>query len=404
MLTRLISMQITDNKKEDRIIPFFRLAFRPFFLSGALFSIAALLIWGNFLLGVWQWAFYVNPFWWHAHEMLFGFGGAIIIGFLLTAVQTWTGIPSARGWKLALLFFLWLAARLGMLLIQEPTKWLTIVDLIWLPLSAVMLAQPVIKAKKWHNLPFVPLLLLMTAINGQMHYAAFHTDHSLAMQAAGNGLLLITILMLILGGRVIPFFTSARLGFAQPKRLRWLELMALLPIGLVLLVKMDLLSIHTGMVAVLLLIACIANTWRFLRWKPWLTLSEPLLWSLHLSYAFIILGLLLLALTSIAEWSYAMAFHILAIGGMGGLILAMICRVTLGHTGRPMQLPSRIVGFALVLPAFSALLRSVLPELAPDFRISFYAISILLWVLAYGTFLVFYSGMLWQKRIDGKLG
>ncbi|MCK5894240.1 MAG: NnrS family protein [Endozoicomonadaceae bacterium] len=397
-------MQITDKKKEDRIIPFFRLAFRPFFLSGALFSIVALLVWGNFLLGVWQWTFYVNPLWWHAHEMLFGFGGAIIIGFLLTAVQTWTSIPSVRGWNLALLFFIWLAARLGMLLIQEPIEWLAIVDLIWLPLSAVMLAQPVIKAKKWHNLPFVPLLLLMTAINGQMHYAAFHADHSLAMQAASSGLLLITVLMLMLGGRVIPFFTSARLDFAQPNRLRWLELMALLPTGLVLLIKVSLLSVNTSMITVLLLIACIANTWRLLRWKPWLTLSEPLLWSLHLSYAFIILGVLCFALTPIAEWIYVMALHILAIGGMGGLILAMICRVTLGHTGRPMQLPSRIVGFALALPAFSALLRSVLPELVPDLRSSFYVISILLWVVAYGTFLVFYSGMLWQKRADGKLG
>ena len=397
-------MQITDKEKENRILPFFRLAFRPFFFGGALFSIVALSAWGSFLLGGWPMAFYTNPFWWHTHEMLFGFGGAIIVGFLLTAVQTWTGILGVRGWQLAFLFLLWLAARLGMLLVQEPTGWLTIVDLMWLPLSAVMLARPVIKAKGWRNLLFVPLLLLMTVINGQMHYAAFHGDHSLAMQAAESGLLLITVLMLVLGGRVIPFFTSVRLGFSQPERLRWLELAALVPTGLVVLAKVSLVPVNTGLVVTLLLIASAANTWRFLRWKPWLTLQEPLLWSLHLSYACIVLGLLLLALTPLSGWDDAIALHILAIGGMGGLILAMICRVTLGHTGRPLQLPDRAVGFALGLPVFSALVRSVLPELVPDSRIGFYFISILLWILAYGTFLIFYGDMLFQKRVDGKPG
>lgn len=347
-------------------------------------------------------AFYANPFWWHTHEMLFGFGGAIIVGFLLTAVQTWTGIPGVRGWQLACLFLLWLTARLGMLLIQEPTEWLAIVDLIWLPLSAMMLAQPVIEAKKWRNLVFVPLLLLMAAINGQMHYATFHADPLFAIQAAGNGLLLITVLMLVLGGRVIPFFTSVRLGFPQPERLRWLELTALLPIVLALLAKVSLLSVNTNMIGVLLFIAGIANTWRFLRWKPWLTLHEPLLWSLHLSYAFIVLGLLLLALTAIIGLNAAAALHVLAIGGMGGLILAMICRVSLGHTGYPMQLPNKAIGFALGLPAFSALARSVVPELAPDLQSGCYLVSILLWILAYGTFLIFYSNKLLQKRIDGK--
>ena len=397
-------MQITDNEKENRIIPFFRLAFRPFFLGGALFSIVALSVWGSFLLGGWQMAFYTNPFWWHTHEMLFGFGGAIIVGFLLTAVQTWTGIPGVRGWQLACLFLLWLTARLGMLLVQEPTMWLTIVDLLWLPLSAVMLARPVIKAKGWRNLLFVPLLLLMAVINGQMHYAAFQADHTLAMQAAVNGLLLITVLMLVLGGRVIPFFTSVRLGFPQPERLRWLELMALVPAVLVLLAKVSLVPVNSGLVAAMLLIASAANAWRLLRWKPWLTLQEPLLWSLHLSYACIVMGLLLLALTPLIGWDDAMALHVLAIGGMGGLILAMICRVTLGHTGRPLQLPDRAVGFARGLPVFSALMRSVLPELVPDLRIGFYFISILLWILAYGTFLIFYGNMLLQKRVDGKPG
>lgn len=397
-------MQLIDNEKETHIIPFFRLAFRPFFLGGSLFSIVALSIWGGFLSEGWPITFYTNPFWWHTHEMLFGFGGAIVVGFLLTAVQTWTGIPGVRGWQLACLFLLWLTARLGMLLIREPTEWLATMDIVWLPASAMMLAYPVLKVKMWRNLLFVPLLLLMALVNGQMHYAAFQGDHVLAMQAADSGLLLITVLMLVLGGRVIPFFTSVRLGFPQPERLSWLELSALIPVVFVLLVTMSQGSINSDLVVVMLFVAGAANTWRFWRWQPWLTLQEPLLWSLHLSYACIVAGLLLLALTPIIGWSNAIALHVLAIGGMGGLILAMICRVTLGHTGRPMQLPGKAVGFALGLPVLSALLRSVLPELAPDLRVNFHVISILLWILAYGTFLVFYSHMLLQKRVDGKPG
>lgn len=397
-------MQLTDNEKANRIIPFFRLAFRPFFFGGALFSIIALSIWGCFLLEGRPEAFYASPFWWHTHEMLFGFGGAIIVGFLLTAVQTWTGIPGVRSWQLAGLFLLWLTARLGMLLIQEPSEWLAIIDLVWLPTSATMLARSVLKVKMWRNLLFVPLLLLMAIANGQMHYAAFQADYSLAMQAAGSGLLLITILMLVLGGRVIPFFTSIRLGFPQPERLLWLELLALIPVVFVLLITMNSGSINSNWVVAILSIACAANTWRFLRWRPWLTLHEPLLWSLHLSYVCIVSGLLLLTLTPCIGWGNAIALHVLAIGGMGGLILAMICRVTLGHTGRLMQLPGKAVGFVLGLPVFSALLRSILPELVPSLRIDFYVISILLWILAYGTFLLFYGHMLLQKRVDGKPG
>ena len=371
-------MQLIDNEKEIHIIPFFRLAFRPFFLGGSLFSIVALSIWGGFLSEGWPITFYTHPFWWHTHEMLFGFGGAIVVGFLLTAVQTWTGIPGVRGWQLACLFLLWLTARLGMLLVREPTEWLATMDLVWLPASAMMLAHPVLKVKMWRNLLFVPLLLLMAIVNGQMHYAAFQGDHALAMQAADSGLLLITVLMLALGGRVIPFFTSVRLGFPQPEWLRWLELSALIPVVFVLLVTMSHGSINSDLVVVMLFVACVANTWRFWRWQPWLTLQDPLLWSLHLSYACIVAGLLLLALTPVIGWSNAIALHVLAIGGMGGLILAMICRVTLGHTGRPMQLLGKAVGFALGLPVLSALLRSVLPELAPDLRVNFHVISILL--------------------------
>ena len=403
-------MNITDNDIEDKIVPFLRLAFRPFFFVGSLFSIVALILWGLFLSGNPVFAFYSNPIWWHSHEMLFGFCGAIIIGFLLTAVQNWTGTPGIRGWKLGGLFGVWLLARILMLTSAEPQVWIMMIDLLWMPMAAYFIGKPVFLKKGWKNLPFIPILLLMTAVNGWMHYGALTNRFDVSTEAALLMLLLITELMLIMGGRVIPFFTSKKLGFKAPERIQWLELGALVPIWLVLLISfLDIafaLNIpgSAWFVDGLLFTGFLFNTIRLLRWKPWLTLKTPLLWSLHLSWLMIVLGMLVLSLSRLFELDDAMGIHLIAIGGMGGLILAMIARVSLGHTGRALELPGKLMVLALILPAISGVVRGVLPTLIPAYTFDWYFLSILVWVLGYGIYTICYAPILLKPRVDGRPG
>ena len=154
-------IQITDNAQEQQLLPLFRLGFRPFFLAGALFAVISMVLWGMLLSGKITLPSQLPMTQWHAHEMLFGFAGAIILGFLLTAVQNWTGYPGLKGKKLALLFSLWLVARFALFLLPPELFWLTmILELSWMPLAALVLAQAVLHAKQWRNLFFVPLLLL----------------------------------------------------------------------------------------------------------------------------------------------------------------------------------------------------------------------------------------------------
>ncbi len=192
---------------------FIRLAFRPFFLLGALFSLLSLLVW----LAFWHGNLWLTPYggmlWWHQHEMLFGFGSAIIAGFLLTAVQNWTGRPGLSGWPLLALVSLWLTARLLLAYAAHlPAWWLLLIDGAFLPLVALAMAKPVITVRMWRNLMFVPVLLALALTNIAMHVGVI-TGNALLIREAGHlAILIITLVMVLLGGRVIPFLRRANWG------------------------------------------------------------------------------------------------------------------------------------------------------------------------------------------------
>ncbi|MFT5298556.1 MAG: hypothetical protein ACI9YH_004604, partial [Colwellia sp.] len=165
-------MQITDLKEEQKILPILRLGFRPFFLGGAVFSLIAITLWVLLYRGAVSFSPYGNGHWWHIHEMIFGFGSAIVAGFLLTAVQNWTGIPSIKGKPLAALFLLWLLGRIVMLIPDLfGTTLSALIDLSFLLTVAYTLAKPILAIKQYRNLFFVPLLVLFTIANGEMHLA-----------------------------------------------------------------------------------------------------------------------------------------------------------------------------------------------------------------------------------------
>lgn len=388
-------------------LPIARLAFRPFFLLAALFSVLAMMVWFAF----WHGDILLRPhgglMWWHQHEMLFGFGAAVVVGFLLTAVQNWTGRKSVTGAPLLGLVALWLAARLSLAFPMGLPAWLLVtLDLAFLPLAALIMARLVVAVKLWRNLMFVPVLLLLATANLAMHLGVAQGKVELIREGAYLGVLLIAVLMVLLGGRVIPFFTSRKLGRPQPAPIPLLEKVT---VGSVLAVVVLQLTVLLGaavpalLQASVMLVAALASFVRLARWEGYRTLHEPLLWGLHLSYAFVPLGLAMWALALLGAFRAELAVHALAIGGIGAMMLAMMARVSLGHTGRTIRtLPGIGVGLGLMFAA--ALLRAPVLAAFPQITHWVYNLSILFWCIAYLIFLFHYTLPLVSARVDGQDG
>lgn len=400
-------MQITDLQKEQKITPLLRLGFRPFFLSGAVFSFVAITLWLLMYKGTISLSPLGGGYWWHIHEMIFGFGCAIIAGFLLTAVQNWTGVRGAQGSMLLVLFLLWLTGRIVILmpnLLGETLS--TVVDLSFLPAVAFVLGKPIIAIKQYRNLFFVPLLLLFTLANLEMHLAVYYPQTFTVNFASYAGVMLVVFLMSVMAGRVTPMFTAN--GTQTPKAipLPWLDNISngSLAIAMLSLLFQPVVGFSETFFGVLLIIAGIFQTMRWLRWRPWITLSVPLLWSIHIAIKFISFGLIILGASYLTtEIPSNHVWHLLTIGGMGGLILAMISRVSLGHTGRPLS-PPKAMTFAYIFITLAALVRALGPWILPEKTLLFIDISGTFWLLAFGIFVVTYAPMLMNARKDGRPG
>jgi uncharacterized protein involved in response to NO len=399
-------MQITDLKKEEKILPILRLGFRPFFLSGAIFGVIAILLWVLMYRG----AITISPlggaYWWHIHEMIFGFGCAIVAGFLLTAIQTWTGVPGAKGRSLLFLFMLWLAGRV-VLLAPELTgnTFASIIDLSFIPAVAFVLAKPILAIKQYKNLFFVPLLALFTLANLQMHLATYTTTFNI-IYAGYAGLMLMTFLMSVMTGRVTPMFTANGTKTTKIPPIAWLEITSNVSLAVLMfsLLLEPLIGFSPTIFGVLLIIAGCFQTLRWLRWRPWITFNVPLLWSMHASIKFISLGLILLGFAYLnPSIPTNHIWHLLTVGGMGGLILAMISRVSLGHTGRPLVPPKAII-VAYVSISLAAIVRVFGPWLLPEKSFMFIDTSATLWMLAFIIYIVTYGPMLVSARKDGRPG
>ncbi len=400
-------MQITDLAAEQKILPVLRLGFRPFFLAGALFSMVALLLWGAMLSGYISFQPYGGGLWWHIHEMLFGFGCAIVAGFLLTAIQNWTGIRGVSGLPLLGLFMLWLAGRVALLLpslLNDVV--IMLIDLSFLPVVAYVLAKPLLKIKQYRNLFFVPVLVLFTVANIEMHLAKLGLANMTVNQAAYASVMLMAFLMSVMAGRVVPMFTANGTKTAKVLPLPWLEKLATGSIGVitVLLLIQPIFSAPKVVFGILFILAACCQAIRWCRWKPWITLGVPLLWSIHGSLFFIWAGLFTIGMSYFINVPIiSHLWHLITVGGMGGLILAMISRVSLGHTGRMLKQPK--VMFVAFLSLFIAvIIRVIGPIFWMQYYITFINLSIVFWLIAFGLFAYNYAPMLFKARQDGRPG
>lgn len=400
-------MQITDVAKEQQITPLLRLGFRPFFLFGSMFGAVAVLLWLLMLRGVIFFSPLGGMHWWHIHEMVFGFGCAITVGFLLTAVQTWTGVKGVQGKPLLFLIILWLTGRLLVLFPSIAGSSLTLlIDISFLPIAAYIIGKPIIAVKQYRNLFFIPLLLLFTFANLEMHLSVNFPEIFAYQPSSYTGVVLILLLMSVISGRVVPMFTANGTNTPKASPSPILDKLASAPlaIAMFMLLLHPIVSFSTTVFGSLLIFSGVFHSIRWIKWKPWITLETPLVWALHSGLKFISFGLILLGFSYlIAEIPTNHIWHLLTIGGIGGLIIAMISRVSLGHTGRPLN-PPKLMPFAFLCVAISATIRTFGPWVFPEKTAMFIDLSGFFWIVAFSLFIYHYAPMLLSPRVDNRPG
>jgi uncharacterized protein involved in response to NO len=395
-----VAMPSTKRAPSLHGAPLLRLGFRPFYLGAAAFAAIAVPLWVAIVLGQIALPMTMPPLLWHAHEMLFGFAAAVIVGFLLTAGKAWTGLSTPRGAALAALALLWLAARVAALVAPYPVY--AALDVLLLPLVAGLLAAVLLRARNHRNLPLPGILLLLAAANAVFHLASLGLVDVAPMTALHAGLAAIVMIECLIGGRVIPAFTlSATPGLTSRVQPR-LELPTLICTALGLAAWV---FAPTGPLTALLLGAAAAlQLHRLWTWQSFATRRRPILWVLHVAYAWIPIGLVLLGLAALGMLGASAGVHALAVGATGGLIIGMITRTARGHTGRPLQV-SRLEVAAYGLMLAAALLRVLVPLVAPQ---GLYGITLVAAAAAWsGAFLLYlwvFTPWLLASRLDGKDG
>jgi len=380
-------------------LPLLRLGFRPFYIGGALLAALNVPLWVVIFLGWLQLTPASQPLLWHAHEMLFGFTVAIIVGFLMTAGKTWTGLATPHGPALAALVLLWLAARVASL--TGPYGAYALLDIALLPVVAGILVSVLLRSRNFRNLPLALMLALLAAANLVFHLAVLGLLKVSAMTPLLAALALIVLIECVMAGRVIPAFTMAVTPGLKLLAKPWLEWLTLgvTALGLALWVLAP--PSVVGLVA--LALASVLHIKRLLGWHPGLTRKRPILWILHAAYAWIPVGLALLALAQIGLVSASSGVHALAVGATGGLIIGMITRTARGHTGRPLQVSKpEVLAYALVLAA--AVLRVLLPMFAPALLVVSLVGAALAWSAAFLIYLWVFTPWLMRTRLDGKDG
>lgn len=381
----------------------FELGFRPFFLAASVLAALAIPLWVAAWLGMTgDWQPVGGWFAWHMHEMLFGFVAAIIAGFLLTAVQNWTGVPGLSGTPLIALAAVWLLARLAWL--TALPLWLVItLDMLFLPAVTLAMARSVWIARQKRNYPIVLVLALLALCNLTSLIGLASSDVALQRQGNLGALWLVAALIGIIGGRVIPFFTQRGLSLDKPMpALPWLDYLLLAGSILIAILMVSGVALRPSLpVGLLFALLGAGHLIRLLLWHHPKIWSVPLLWSLHLAYAWLVIALYAMALWN-AGWlvSFSQAVHLLAIGCLGGMILAMIARVSLGHTGRPLA-PVPAMSVAFILLNLAVPVRVWIAPLWPQLGFWLAALS---WGAAFALFVWYYAVILYRPRPDGRPG
>ena len=378
--------------------PLFALGFRPFYLLAALWSVLAIVEWLCELNG---YSFRGNSqipgIQWHAHEMIFGFAATVVAGFALTAVRSWTGLDTPTGASLAMLVLLWIGGRIGPLL----SPYLAFIDVLFLPAIAIAIGRLILHRRMYRNL-FLPFILsVLGVLNAVFYLATFDRIQVDANKTLVISLFLIVMIEIMIGGRVIPSFTAnAFFGLKQVRNKNFATLV-LASCGVSFLLWIfaptnpitAIICLFTGVIQFILL-------WG---WRPFATFSKPIVLVLHAAYFWIPLGFILLGLSALGLITFYIPVHAFGIGATAGLIIGMITRTAMGHTGR--QLTAGVIEvLSYSLVQATAIFWMLAHLLSGTWFHSTLGWAGMFWCTAFLLYLYKYIPWLTQPRLDGQPG
>lgn len=371
--------------------------FRVLFLAAGLFAIFAGLAWGLYL-GIHMadglitdLPYSMAPHFWHGHEMIFGFASATIGGFLLTAVPNWTGGSSAKPYFIGAVAMLWLCSRLAMWWSASLPGWfVAVADLSFLPILIAQVGWQLTKRPKPQNVMFLVFLTLFWVANLLTHLEWTGVTDDTLLAGLYGGLLTVCALISVLGGRVTPAFTRNAMRRENEPEAAWPQgfpIIEKIAIPLAILLPIPVLAGSPDWAAPLAIVLGTVQILRLTRWRPIWAMRQPILISLHVGLAMLGLGLILWGAAVLGLGSEVAALHILGIGAVGGMTLAVMSRAILGHSGRDLTAPGP-VALAYALIPISAALRWGASEWAGDWYFPMILISATLWCVAFTLFVV----------------
>jgi uncharacterized protein involved in response to NO len=380
------------------VFALWNLGFRPFYLGASIFASLSILLWMAEYAGLLPGGYLRDPVW-HAHEMLFGYTIAVIVGFLFTAGRNWTGQPTPSGALLAGYFVLWIAGRISVLTPYPAAA--AVINALFPVAAAIGLAVPLARSANRRNYFFVALLVLLGALALAIHLARIGLVVLPQRASLQVGLDVVLFVIAVMGGRVIPMFTNNGVPGVRATRRPLVEKAALG--GVLALIAADLAGLDARIVGALALAVAVVHAVRLALWQPWRTTRVPIVWVLHAAYAWIVVYLLLRALAAYGFVAAPLATHALTIGAIGGMTIGMMTRTARGHSGRPLKADgSEVLCFALV--QIAALLRVGGGIALPDHYLASVVLSGLCWSAGFALYAIRYWPILTRPRLDGKPG
>lgn len=381
----------------------FSYGFRPFFLCASVWAVVAMSVWILVLSGRLVLPTTLDPVSWHAHEFLFGYLGAVIAGFILTAVPNWTARPAITGWPLARLFVLWLAGRLAIATSAHlPSLVLVITDLSFQLMLCTMVARELISARNWRNLIFVCLLCGQILGNAVFHWEVLLGEYAAHGTGFRIGLAASVMMIVVMGGRIVPNFTHnwlvSRGDAVRPAPTGMIDKLAIL--GILFALIFWIIVPEQEITAIALLLSGALHLVRLARWSGHRSGSEPLVWVLHLGYAFIALGAISLGISTL--WPSVIGgtagLHVWMTGAIGIMTVAVMTRATLGHSGRELHagIGTSAIYYLLVIVVLTRTAVGTL-NIHP---MSLHMISGIAWLAAFIIFIVIYGPILLSSRVE----
>lgn len=380
--------------------------FRPFFLLAGIYAVASIAAWLLGYAGAWTMPTGWVPMWWHGHELIFGFAAAAIGGFLLTAVPKWTGTAPVRGAPLATLVLIWACGRAAMWAAGPlPDGLVALVDLAFFPALVLAVGRPILRSGNRRNYGFPVLLLALFAANGLTH------AHTLGLAHTGRtglymALYIVVIMVTVVAGRIVPAFTAGALarqgGGADVRPNRGLGQAAV--VAVVVAAALQVAGVRPELRGATAALAAVLLALRSMGWKPFAVRREPMVWVLHAGHAWLVVGFACLAAADLgAGLATSTATHALTAGAIGTMVLAVMTRASLGHTGRPLEATVPItIAYVLVIAGAVVRVFGPLASMAPhrDWVLA----GGVAWAAGYAIFALVYAPILLRPRIDGRPG